>query len=401
MRLYSSRSRPGAPTVDIDLYAPPALEDSRALFARIRDAGPVVWLPRHRMYAMGRFEDVRAALRDGDAFLSGQGVAANWVTNTLGTRAFTTTLFTDGALHDTQRRLMRAKLSAPALREIQSHIEQRATDTVERLATGAPFDVVRDFSSVLPTNIVAELVGLRVEHAQLLRWAAANFDALGPVNARSIAAAPVSLGLIAYASRLERSQVVPGSWADSVFDARDAGEITTRQARGLIIDFVTPSLDTTILAATHQLRLLSQVPDAWDALREDPTRISAAVVENVRIGSPVRCFTRSLARDYDIGSATLPRGARVAVLFGSANHDEREFPDPERFDLARANAARQLGWGNGAHACAGLHLAKLELQALLNAMVPRVRRIETWDPVRLRNNTLQGYAALRGRFVPA
>ncbi len=401
MRMLSLQAPSGVPSIAADLYATEALEDSRELFARIRAAGPVVWLPRHRMYAMGRFDDVRAALRDSDTFLSGSGVAANVVANTLGTRAVITTLFTDGPLHDTQRRLMRAKLSAQALREIQSHIEQRAVETVERLATGRPFDVVRDFSSALPTSIVADLVGLRLDHAQLLRWAAANFDALGPVNARSAAAAPTSIGLIAYAARLERAQVTPGSWADSVFDARDRGEITTRQARGLIIDFVTPSLDTTILAATHQLRLLSQVPEVWEALRADPSRVAAAVIENVRIASPVRCFTRTVARDHRVGEVVLPRGARVAMLYGSANHDDRQFPDPERLDLTRKNATLQLGWGNGAHACAGLHLAKLELHALLSAMLPRVQRIETWNPVRLRSNTLQGYAALSGRFVPA
>lgn len=401
MRMLSNRVPHGVPSLDVDLYATPALEDSRALFARIRAAGPVVWLPRHRMYAIGRFDELRAALRDGDTFLSGQGVAANGIVNMLGTRAFVTTLFTDGELHDTQRRLMRQKLSASALREIQAHIERRAVETVQQLATGRPFDVVRDFSSALPTSIVADLVGLRLGHEQLLRWAAANFDALGPVNARSIAAAPVSLGLIAYAARLERDDVVPGSWADSVFDARDRGEITTRQARGLIIDFVTPSLDTTILAATQLLRLLSLNPEAWDAVRDDPSRVGGAVIETVRLASPVRCFTRTLARDHALGDAVLPRGARVAMLYGSANVDDRQFPDPERFDLDRSNATLQLGWGNGPHACAGLHLAKLELQALLTAMVPRVGRLETWDPVRLRNNTLQGYASLSGRFVPA
>ncbi len=72
---------------------------------------------------------------------------------------------------------MRAKLSASALREIQAHIEQTSDRNVEQLATGRPFDVVRDFSSALPTSIVADLVGLRLGHEQLLRWAAANFDA--------------------------------------------------------------------------------------------------------------------------------------------------------------------------------------------------------------------------------
>lgn len=78
----------------------------------------------------------------------------------------------------------------------------------------------------------------------------------------------------------------------------------------------------------------------------------------------------------------------------------REFNDPERFDPARENKV-QLGWGNGAHTCVGIHLAKLEMQALLKAMAKRVRAVEVGAPERLRNNTLQGIARLPARFLPA
>jgi cytochrome P450 len=81
------------------------------------------------------------------------------------------------------------------------------------------------------------------------------------------------------------------------------------------------------------------------------------------------------------------------LLFGAANLDATEFPAPERFDLDRPNKV-QLGWGNGPHTCVGIHLAKLEMQALLSAMVPRVRAVEAGEPVRLRNNTLQGISSL-------
>src|SRR5919202_6557687 len=96
-----------APAVDLDLYAESVLEDSRDAFARIRDAGPVVWLPRHRMYAMGRFADVRAALRDDAVYRSGAGVAANPVSNRLGRD---TTLFSDDETHTVRRRVLMRSL---------------------------------------------------------------------------------------------------------------------------------------------------------------------------------------------------------------------------------------------------------------------------------------------------
>jgi cytochrome P450 len=120
-------------------------------------------------------------------------------------------------------------------------------------------------------------------------------------------------------------------------------------------------------------------------------------VENVRLASPIRGFTRWLARDHVVGDVTLPQGARVALLFGAANLDEMRFPQPERFDLHRDNPVH-VGWGNGPHTCVGIHLAKLEMQALLRAMVPRVNGIAVGKPTRILNNTLQGIGALPATF---
>jgi cytochrome P450 len=232
---------------------------------------------------------------------------------------------------------------------------------------------------------------------RMLRWAAATFDLLGPLNRRAVVAMRTSLGLLLYTLRLGAAGVSPRSWAAAVFDARDRGQITTRQARGLVIDLVAPSLDTTILASTHLLWVLSRNTHVWDEIVADPSLIPAAVVENVHIASPIRGFTRRLSRDHEIVGTRLPQGSRVLLLFGAANLDETRFPDPESYDIHRPNGAH-LGWGNGPHACAGANLAKLEMQALLRAMAPRVRHIATSNPTRLRNNTLQGFSGLTARF---
>jgi cytochrome P450 len=94
----------------------------------------------------------------------------------------------------------------------------------------------------------------------------------------------------------------------------------------------------------------------------------------------------------------VPKGAKVALLFAAANLDERQFPKPERFDLHRDNA-NHVGWGNGPHTCVGIHLAKLEMHTLLEAMVPHVERIVVGTPTPIRNNTLQGIGHLPGRFA--
>jgi cytochrome P450 len=386
-----------AAALDVDLYADDVLADPRETFARIREAGPVVWLPRHRMYAMGRFEDVRAALRDDEVFLSGHGVAANPVTNAIGND---TTLASDGDTHVRRRRVLMRSLGAKAITDIEPALAGEATAVVSELTRRRHFEAADDFARRLPVAVVSEIVGVRGGGDQMLRWAAAAFEALGPLNHRTLRSAHNVLGLASYSLTLSRNRVTPGSWAASVFDACAAGELSEREARALITDFVAPSLDTTILAATHLLWALGRDPEAWTAIREDPSLIPAAVVENVRLASPIRAFTRHVARDHEIDGVRLPAGSRVALLFGAANLDETRFPDPERFDVHRPRNAH-VGWGNGPHACVGIHLAKLELRMLLEAMVPRVSQVIAGNPTRFRNNTLQGIAQMPARFIAA
>ncbi len=389
------QSKTSAPELSLDLYAEAALRDSRDVFAQIREAGPVVWLPHHKMFAIGRFDDVRAALKNDEVFRSGEGVAANPIANRLGRD---TTLFSDDEAHNRRRRVLMRSLGGKALIPAEPQIEQEAEAIVELLADGRSFEAARDFSSHLPLSIVAQLVGLEVETDRLLRWAAATFDVLGPANRRGQIGARRSLGLLIYSKLLRQKSVRPGSWAASVFEARDSGEVSAAEAKSLIIDFVAPALDTTILATTHLLWILARNHGAWDEVRNDPTLAPRAVIENVRIASPIRGFTRTVARDTEVGGVELRRGSRVVLLFGAANLDESVFPDPEAFRLDRQNRV-QLGWGHGPHTCVGLHLAKLEMNALMKAMIPRVEAVSTGDPERLLNNTLQGISRLPARFV--
>ncbi len=379
------------PTVDVDLYADSVVEDSTAAFQRIRDAGPVVRLPRNRMWAMGRYEDVRAALRDEELFTSDHGVAANSLINLTGRKSI---LFSNGKTHAIRRQVQMRSLGAKALAPTADRLDEEADAIVKGLVGVGEFDAVRDFSSGLPVRVVADLIGLRVSSDQLLDWATSAFDQLGPLNRRWWRAGWSSIGLFVHMLRLKRARLVPGSWAASVFDAADRGEIGKFEARMMIMDFVAPGLDTTILSTTHMLWLLGRNPDAWQRLRQDPALIPAAVVEAVRMSSPVRCFTRRVSHGAEVGGVSLRAGDRVAMLFGSANMDERRYPDPTRFDLDRPPGGN-LGWGNGPHTCIGIHLAKLEMQALLRALISNVETIETVeDPPRIRNNTLQGIAVL-------
>ena len=144
--------------------------------------------------------------------------------------------------------------------------------------------------------------------------------------------------------------------------------------------------------------LLIENPDQWQRLRADRSLIPTAVVETVRIESPIQWFSRVLTADHMVDGVELARGERVILLYGSANRDDRKYAAADRFDAGR-DAADHLGWGHGVHACVGVHLARLEMQAILTALLDRVEQIEaTGQPQRLVSTTFRALRHLPVRF---
>jgi cytochrome P450 len=383
------------PVFKTDLYGRAALKNPAPAYRKIRDLGPAVWLPGREMWAIGRFDDVRAALRADTALISSRGVAANDAVNRVDNPI---TLTSDGEVHDRRRRILLQPLAPGPLKDLRARLESEANRLVGELANGAEFDAMERFASHLPVHVVADLVGLdEVGRKNMLRWAAATFDILGVMNARGLLAMPKAIELGRYIQGLSRDTVVPGSWAAGLFDAADKGELSHREARAMVIDYVGPALDTTILATGHMIWRLATTPGAYETLRADPGLVPSVVNESVRLASPIRGFTRYAATDYDTGAVVIPQGARVLVLYASANWDERHYPEPDRFDVQR-NPRDHVGWGHGAHTCVGLHLARLEMEVLLRSLVATVRRIEVAEPTFAWNNVLQGFKALPARF---
>ncbi|MFC3960862.1 cytochrome P450 [Nocardia jiangsuensis] len=382
-----------------DLYSRAAILDPHPHYARLRELGPVVRLPRHRAYALPRYAECKAVLRDHDTFASGGGVALNPVTNRM---SRDTTLASDGADHRRRRTLLAHRMLPRALRTIQEDVRQRAAETVAAAVRAGTVDGVT-LAAALPLSIVPDLVGWpRDGRDHLLDWAAATFDALGPLNGRGVRTAPANLAMLRYTRALVRDRaLLPGSAGADVLRAADDGRIGPAEATALMIDYLAPSLDTTIGAISAALHLFATHPGQWEALRRDPGLVPNAVHEAVRYESPIRGFARTVRRPVELAGTPVPAGARVLVLYASANRDPREWTEPGTFDIHR-DATRQLGFGYGRHGCAGQALARLEAEAVLTALAERVARIEVvGEPEWLPNNVIRRYARLPLRLVPA
>ncbi|MFZ5749420.1 MAG: cytochrome P450 [Pseudomonadota bacterium] len=376
-----------------DIYSEQGIADPYPHYRAIRDLGPAVRLAAQDIVALGRYADVRAALMDHGTFRSGAGVAVNDQINGVSQR---TTLASDPPLHQQLRAIIAEPLQPRAVALLREAIDDAAEHLIARLAAAGRFDGVADLARFLPVSIISNLVGLPEEgRDNMLDWAAATFDCLGPANARMAAAMPCFLEMLGYVlQQAGPAQVKPGSWAEHIYAAAREGRIAADQAPALMLDYLGPSLDTTIFATAHMLHLFARNPDQWALVLEDEALIPAAVNEVVRFESPIRGFTRLTTRAVDVGGVTVAAGQRVLLLYASANRDGRMWDAPDRFDILRPNLKSHLGFGLGRHVCAGQHLARLEIQALLRAMRRHFTRFEIGEPTIQVNNVLRGFASL-------
>lgn len=386
-------TRTTVPETDYDLYADENLRDPFAGYRELRDRGPVVLIRRYGLYALPRYGNVSAALSDWQTFSSADGVAMNEVINTAGRRA---TVSTGPPVHQAMRRVLGAPLNAHALADLRSRVTAEADAIVDQLVGRGRFDAATELAPHLPLVIVSQLVGLpETQRRTMIELSTVAFDASGPLNDRTARALQrlEALGGFGF-TQIPRTAFAPGSWVTKLYEASGRGEIAPEQVGPMLIDYVIPSLDTTIAATANLIWLLANHPDQWEALKANPSLIPNAINEAIRMESPVQGFSRCVTTDHVVEGVVIPKGARVLMLFGSANRDERKWSDPDRFDIHR-RPLDHVGFGYGVHRCIGANLARMEIAALVSALLSRVRRFEVEDGERQLNNLMRGWKSLR------
>ncbi|MFH8485239.1 cytochrome P450 [Streptomyces longisporoflavus] len=390
---------PGIPVSDVDLYTDSARVDPYLIYDELRALGPVVYLSRYDMYALPRYDEVRAALMDWQTFSSAQGV---FVDRDVNARLEGITLCSDPPEHTAMRAVLGRPLRADRMREVAPRIETEADRVVERVVSRGRCDVVTELAEYLPMTVVSDLVGLPEQgREKMLEWAAAIWNTQGPADERAAAAGPAVEEFMSFAMNdAVPGKIDPAGWAAQLYEAADRGEIPPDKCPMMMLDYVTPSLDTTILAIANTVALFARNPDQWDLLRDDRSLIPHAINESLRLEPPVAQFSRLLTEDHEIGGVELPAGSRVALLYGSANRDDRHYPEPTRFDITR-RPSDHLAFGRGEHVCVGMHLARLEIVSLLERLADRVARFEIFESRPVINNGLRGFDYLDVAFEPA
>ncbi|MGY0065012.1 cytochrome P450 [Streptomyces sp. LZ34] len=380
------------PESSIDLYAESALRDPYPLYRQLRELGPVSRLTRLGIYVFPRYEEVREASSNWKTFSSAKGVMVNDEINTM---LEGITLCSDPPEHTQMRKVLGRPLRFDALRELTPKIEEEADLVVRRMVRQGTFDAATELAEHLPLSVVSKRVGLaEAGRTRMLEWASATFDAQGPLNERTLAAFPKLQEMAEFAaSECSLETLREGSWASELYRAAERGEIPAEKCPGMMLDYIAPSLDTTKYGISSAVYLFARHPEQWDLVRADPSLVPHAVNEVLRLESPVQRFTRFLTDDHEVGGAVLPAGSRVMLLYGSANRDDRKYPAAERFDVQR-RPSDHLAFGRGEHACLGMGLARIEMHAIINALLAQVRGFEIVAAEPVLNSTLRGLKRL-------
>jgi cytochrome P450 len=382
-----------APVSTLDPYTDQALLNPWPLYHELREMGPIVWLEKYGMFALTRYDVVVKALRDWEAFPSSFGVMMNDDMNQL---LRGNTLCSDGDAHNQLRRVVIRPVTPVALKSLKEEVEREAAAVVGRLCAKGRFCATAELATYLPVTIVSNAIGLPEEgRERMMEWSIGLFNCFGPMNERARNAMPVLSEMMQYArTHAVPGKLKPGGWAEAIHHAAAAGEVPSEAVPVLMIDYMGPSLDTTIFGISSGVWLFANHPDQWDLVRNDPSLIPAAINEILRMEAPIQDFSRYVAHDYDLDGVSLQEGSRAIIFYGAANRDSRQFPHPDRFNVRRDNAGRHMAFGAGPHACLGMNLAKLEMQALFTALARKVTRFHIEAEERALNNILRGFSKL-------
>ncbi len=390
-----------APSSDIDLHSDTVLADPYETYRQLRDLGSAVWLPRAGAFFIGRYADVRGALADWRTFSSDQGIGLNPVINEAWNEAL---ICQDPPVHTERRKLINEALGPASIGKLAATIDQRAVDLADRLASMGEFDAVTDFAHDLPIGVVMDLIGWPLAvRPRLLELAEGSWNAAGPDNPRmraGLTQLEAMMGLIT--EIYDANEVLPGGFAAQLIQAAHQGHITRETAIGMLAGYIVAAFETTISAMASGVWLFANNPTEWAKLRADPELALRAANEIVRCESPLQNFARWTANPAILSDGTtIPAGQRVIVSYASANRDERQFANADRFIIDRREK-QNLGFGHGPHGCAGQHLARMELTAVFKALAHVIDGFEiVGPPERALNNVSRSFCHLPVRVRPA
>jgi cytochrome P450 len=410
-----STSLPHVPLSDIDLSSPEFWTADRAwregAFRTLRDEKPFAFFeerviedapfpPGPGYYAVTRHDDIWQISRNPQLFCSGKGSNIGDLPVEMN-EFFGSMINMDDPKHFRLRNIVSRGFTPKEVSRIEDQVRDRAarlvTELIERFPNGE-CDFVEEVAAALPLAIICDMMGIPEEdHKKIFHWTNVILGVGDPEFVGSYEdLMTVALEMFMYAQALGESRV--GNPQDDVTSAMmnavvDGERLTAQEFGSFFILLVVAGNETTRNAISHGMKLLTDNPDQRKIWFDDfDTHSRTAVEEIVRYATPVIHFRRTVTEDTVLSGQELKAGEKVVMFYASGNRDERVFDNPNTFDVTRAVAPAQVGFGaGGPHFCLGANLARREIQVMFDEIRRRLPNMRiTGEPAYLQSSFING-----------
>ncbi|MCP3769573.1 cytochrome P450 [Streptomyces sp. MAR25Y5] len=393
-----------------DPWDPAFLADPYPAYAELRERGRVHWFEPTNQWLVPHHADVSALLRDRRL---GRTYQHRFTHEEFGRTAPPPeqepfhTLNDHGMLdleppdHTRIRRLVSKAFTPRTVERLKPYVEGLAGDLVAALVDAGGGDLLTDVAEPLPVAVIAEMLGIpESDRAPLRPWSAdiCGMYELNPSRETAERAVRASVEFTEYLRELiAHRRAHPGDDLVSGLIAahdEDDDRLTEQEMISTCVLLLNAGHEATVNSTVNGWAALFRNPGQLAALRADHSLVPTAVEELMRYDTPLQLFERWVLDDIEIDGTVIPRGAEIAMLFGSANHDPAVFADPARLDLTRADNPH-ISFSAGIHYCIGAPLARIELAASMTALLekaPTLRPAE--EPKRKPNFVIRGLEGL-------
>ncbi|MFI1289119.1 cytochrome P450 [Streptomyces sp. NPDC020792] len=302
--------------------------------------------------------------------------------------------------HTRIRRLVSKAFTPRTVERLKPYVHRLANELVAELVAAGGGDLLRDVAEPLPVAVIAEMLGIpEADRAQLRPWSA-DICGMYELNPSEETAAKAVRASVEFSDCLreliaERRKEPGEDLTSGLIAAHDEGDrLTEQEMISTAVLLLNAGHEATVNATVNGWWALFRNPEQLAALRADHSLIPSAIEELMRYDTPLQLFERWVLDEIEIAGTTIPRGAEIAMLFGSANHDPAVFTDPGRLDLTRRDNPH-ISFSAGIHYCIGAPLARIELAASMTALLERAPTLTlAAEPDRKPNFVIRGLDGL-------